>query len=419
MRAALLPCLSLIAMLVSSRSHAGALDSIMGTMAKNFNYSAAFLDAHPPLTAHSWAYLDAMGWMKGRVWDEQRISKSFHAGLSYGQLRNLSRKVLAGEPLTILAYGDSVTAKYSGCYPVSQNTSASSHPLHWHAKSSRLEPWDSQLCHQMPNFAWALSFLSLLNYTYPSRQPHRYINFGSSASTIQSHAENDCQGDFLPDHVDLCIIEHFPMVEDPKRVKLFAETHLHRLWLHNNGPVPVVYLNLFGFSQGNRISNPTEAAIDNCLRDPGRWSASTTCSNDCDPKKLFEGEPKASNATEYAEMEVHRVARHYGLASWSHKDLIQSLLADKVHTSHNLTSCELFSQLYLDPFHPRDGGRILLADVLFHYVSTGIEHYQKEVLSSEGPIHNIGSPLVPESMLVPIIDCFLAKPMELIEGKVS
>jgi hypothetical protein len=415
-----LPCLCLFFAMLLAMAPAMSIGQHNDTMAERYNYSDAFLNTRPPQTSHSWAYIDTLQWMKGRAWDEKSIRDSFPA-LNYGQLKNLSRKVLAGEPLTIVTYGDSVTASYSGCYPITQNASSSSHPNQFFFKATRLEPWDGELCDRIPNLPWMTSFLTLLNHTYPSRQPHRYINFGSSAATLLGHAENDCQSDFLPDQIDLCIVQHFSMLEDPKKLALYAETHLHRLWLHNKaGPVPVIYLNLFGFSQGNRASNPMEIAVDKCLRTSGRWSAVTTCSTDCDPHGFFIGEPKTSNATETAEAEAHRVAKHYGLASWSQKALIAALLADKVHTRHNLTSCELFSQLYIDPFHPKEGGRILLADVLFHYISTGIELYKKDGLSAAAPIHNIASPLVPESMLVPMIHCFQAKPMALtLDDKVS
>ena len=362
--------------------------------------------------------------MHGRLWDEEMILDAFLIK-DFGQLGGLSKKVLDGEQLTVLAYGDSITADFSGCYPAGAalNTSASSHPLHWafHAASLQpsSDPGDGGLrCDRIPNLAWMTSFLTLLNWTWPSKKPHRYVNFGSSASSLQSHAENDCQADFLPkEPPDLLIVEHLPMLygEGSKKVKLWAEIHLHRIFSHYNKVIPVIYLNLYGFSHGNFPSTLDEKLINYCLSNPPRWWGSpldTACVKECDPKRSFQGQPKVSNDSNLAEQEVHDVARHYGFASFSHKALLESIVETGALAGHNLTLCQLYSAIFQDSFHPREAGRVLIADALFAYISRGIESYMNSRMPSTG-VHDVGSPLVPESMVIPLIHCFLAKETKL------
>lgn len=133
----------------------------------------------------------------------------------------------------------------------------------------------------------------------------------------------------------------------------------------------------------------------NDTNDSVRAERSRNSSAICHPK----------NMTGTTERETDLSAHHYGAASLSFHNLLNSLLGSSKRG--NLTECGVLAAIYVDRVHPSILGSILLADMLTLYLAKAQRYYQaNKGVGRPGFFHQRVKPLNPSSMLIPRMKCY-------------
>ena len=152
---------------------------------------------------------------------------------------------------------------------------------------------------------------------------------------------------------------------------------------------------------------------DKCIRDV------SLCSTLCPDN--FSGLPSAGSNSTTGEVGTNNVATHYGAASLSYSNLIMALVRSPARG--NLSDCQFFANLFSDMLHPSGHGKMLLSDLLLSYISGAHEHFQKHSAAAGSLPHYHPreyqrgiSPLDPNSVLVPWMQCFGSMQHEIFGG---
>ena len=339
------------------------------------------------------------------MWDRRRLHDAL-VTKGYEQLRPLVERLLNGHKINVLILGDSIVEFHAGRYPPGSPRISPYRFIYDTQAIEEDEQHHTQAQCSDQLLSWGRSFMSLINETYPNAN-HHIFNLGISASNFLGWRSVTSCGNTIPSHVDLMVLEHLPLLESSETAALDAELLLHVLWGHLNAPLPaVLFMNLYrtpgGVEDYYAHMNDTEAKrrvrMRSCV---GSVSECPKCAG------LFDNLP--DEAMSKAESETHRVASHYGMASWSHRNFLEGLMKEGIPNKYNLSSCEFFASLYLDGTHPRELQNILFADVLFDYIQTAVELLGNTSAAASPPgLVNISSPIYKQSDAVPTAKCFNA-----------
>jgi hypothetical protein len=133
-----------------------------------------------PFDIRQWVYRDCKDCSyedsnKRRFWDRAALQRA--AGVAnYEQMRPFLDKLNAGQPVTVVAFGDSITATHGGCY---------------HRDTAHLRQHMQTLgsayvrghCTSVFKYRWASSFMHMINATWPHKD-HILVNNGIPATSL-------------------------------------------------------------------------------------------------------------------------------------------------------------------------------------------------------------------------------------------
>lgn len=167
----------------------------------------------------------------------------------------------------------------------------------------------------------------------------------------------------LPKRTDLLILEHYPLLEGASPLDL--ERLLHNLRLFFGGRLPpILFLNLMRAANA-MPHDPTAECISGPM---------SKCAPGQPCVAAFADRPWQGDIDHFRHNETQTVARHYGLSSLSHIHVVAHL-ARKLE-QQGINRCQLLCSLNMDPLHPREMGRILLADLLTDHVQRAVKWLQ-------------------------------------------
>jgi hypothetical protein len=144
------------------------------------------MPGHPriPFDIRQWAYKDCNNNCKPgdaesrRFWDRATLQRGI-AVANYEQMRPFLDKLNAGQPVTVVMFGDSITAGHGGCYHrdnahLKQHLQAlSSSYVRGHCISASAK------------YRWAKSLMDAINATWPHND-HILINNGIPATSLSA-----------------------------------------------------------------------------------------------------------------------------------------------------------------------------------------------------------------------------------------
>jgi hypothetical protein len=125
-----------------------------------------------PSDVNEWVYTDTSnldskhaGAVEHRFWDRAALKRATGA-VNYEQMRPFLEKLNRGEPVTAVAFGDSITASHAGCFHRDEVQ------LRQHMKVLG-STYMRGHCAGSFKWHWAASFMSIINATWPHRGEQR------------------------------------------------------------------------------------------------------------------------------------------------------------------------------------------------------------------------------------------------------
>jgi hypothetical protein len=281
----------------------------------------------------------------------------------------LLRRLDAGLPITVAAFGSSITSNNAGCFHSDVEflrSRVDNVPLNFMLNPPRT------LC--APDTFWRVGFASLflaaVNRTWPHPH-HLLLNIGMGAATLESVVDHTCLDEHTPPDVDLLMFEQYQAEKAPRTQKeprggVEAEKLYRQLQARRDAfmvaeaaggnatagapppqpePIPLFLLHYLDI---------VPHGPDACMRDWGR-----DCSNSgpdvCGANFAHFASPVGSVLRE-EHLEV--MAHYYGWSSFSVRNLVAGALRDGLHTARSFASeCHFLAALFADRIH----GTVLLA----------------------------------------------------------
>ena len=121
-----------------------------------------------PADVNRWIYKDVSnpeskheGAVERRFWDRAALKRAIGA-INYEQMRPFLQKLNRGEAVTVVAFGDSITASHAGCF----------HRDEAHLRQHMKVLGSTYMrghCVSTFKWHWAASFMSIINATWPHR----------------------------------------------------------------------------------------------------------------------------------------------------------------------------------------------------------------------------------------------------------
>ncbi len=306
-----------------------------------------------------------------RFWrqaDLRRLRNVAH----YDALRPLFSKLHAGLPITVAAFGSSITSNAGGCFHADIDTFRArlggAVPLNFIGNKLRsLCAFDSPY-----RAGFATQLMAAINKTWP-HAGHTLVNVGGGALTLSSFVHHKCLDELTPPDVDLFLFEQYQwerhaasLDERPgSEAELLYRQLLSRPGISANMSTDdaitrVTPLVLLHFVEAVEAGSPSAACVEN-------WGAkcATLCASGAGGFK-HSATPAARVARE-EQLDV--MAHYYGWSSFSVRNFVWSALRDGVHTALGLSECEFMGALFTDHIHPTLLGAWLLADAMIqHFV---------------------------------------------------
>lgn len=172
-------------------------------------------------------------------------------------------------------------------------------------------------------YGWLSIFMHTLNETWP-HPDHMLFNLGIPGHSYHNFAHDACIEPYLPDSVDLLILEHLPYLEpasSPGGTMASAEVLMHRLQVKLKMPsgafIPTIFLNMHRLK--DRLE-PDFEAVAKCIStiQPAMalYSTGSLCDTECPTQ--FADLPPAGGENAPAEVETNLLAARHDMVSLSY-----------------------------------------------------------------------------------------------------
>eukprot|EP00798_Chlamydomonas_sp_ICE-L_P025071 gene25071-10723_t len=244
------------------------------------NGSSSVYQPRLPLDMSHWDYVDKRS--IHRLWDLHDLPRAV-AHSNPSSLHTILRKLSAGEPITVVALGSSVTSDFGGCF----------------GREERIRDMVQIMSlvyyrHKCARHGWIRNMMQIINATWP-HEDHVVINNGLPGASGKTYASGTCMELNLPDQADLIIMEHHHGLEENTKV---MEHLLWRLNDHFDKKLPPFVL--------LSTMRPVETAEESrCMSDI------SLCPTNC-PNLTGYLIRKSFGDVQYGEDWLHSLALYYG-----------------------------------------------------------------------------------------------------------
>eukprot|EP00197_Chlamydomonas_leiostraca_P000253 CAMPEP_0202886252 /NCGR_PEP_ID=MMETSP1391-20130828/42080_1 /ASSEMBLY_ACC=CAM_ASM_000867 /TAXON_ID=1034604 /ORGANISM="Chlamydomonas leiostraca, Strain SAG 11-49" /LENGTH=649 /DNA_ID=CAMNT_0049569521 /DNA_START=113 /DNA_END=2062 /DNA_ORIENTATION=- len=300
---------------------------------------------------------------------------------AHAQLRPLLSKLHAGQPITVVAYGSSITQDYGGafhtgsCQALATRLGAESLPdWSWLYKEAR------GCCFGFADDeapGWLAMFMQMVNATFP-HPGHTVLNYGRSAYNLANFAHGACLSAHLPETLDLVVLESFEFIPGAE-----LEALVWRLIRHytSHGKQAPAFIHI---TSGAIMNAETSHQEEECLRD------SSLCETSCGAPRPYVHDLAPLLFTEdMKQYEMLAVAQYYSFTHINHRQFLWSMLRDGAHvamharnnpTAHPqlgpapMSACRFLAGIHSDNIHLDAMGRLLYADYLMNALVSAEEY---------------------------------------------
>eukprot|EP00798_Chlamydomonas_sp_ICE-L_P017897 gene17897-24289_t len=183
------------------------------------NGSSSVYQPRLPLDMSHWDYVDKVPRfphqpkieLPDRLWALHDLPRAV-AHSNPSSLHAMLRKLSAGEPITVVALGSSVTSDFGGCF----------------GREERIQDMVEIMSlvyprHKCGWHGWIHCMMHIINATWP-HEDHVLINNGLPGATGKTYGSGTCMELNLPDQADLIIMEHH--AADEAATKLMEQLQL-------------------------------------------------------------------------------------------------------------------------------------------------------------------------------------------------
>jgi hypothetical protein len=300
-----------------------------------------------------------------RLWTQADLRR-LRGATHYAGMLPLLRRLDAGLPITVAAFGSSIASNHAGCFHSDLGFLRSridNLPLNFHMNPDRT------IC--APESLWRVGFASLfmatVNRTWP-HAGHLLVNVGMGATTLSSVTDHTCLDEHTPPDVDLLLFEQYQQESGAHTANERSGVEVEKLYRQlqarrdafeaenaadGNAPIPVFLLNYMEI-----VSFPMNV----CIIDWGRMCGTDTL---CGFNFSHMASP-VGNVLREEHLEV--MANYYGWSSFSVRNLASSWLRDGAHTAAGLSECQFLATLFRDRIHSTPLLAWMMADALVQHL---------------------------------------------------
>lgn len=282
-----------------------------------------------------------------RFWNEGLLREGVVVS-GHNQLHGLLNKLHSGKPITVAAFGTSISDN-GGCFHRSvKHLAGAVGMLRWSEEEAEKKCSSTQA-------GYLNNFMTVINSTFP-HPDHLLVNNAVPGYTPGSYANGFCWEFYIPRRPDLMILEQLVNLLQPVNE---LERFLHRMrtaW----GYLPPTILTL---NMRTHTDDATGGRPSCVTGDP------TRC-NEQHCQELYKVFPPLRAYSEQpGEEATHMAAGYYGFSSLSVRSLYNAWAREGLLERLNMSSCQMLNHLYGDPMHPRGLGQALLADTLLAHLA--------------------------------------------------
>ncbi|KAG2488905.1 hypothetical protein HYH03_012535 [Edaphochlamys debaryana] len=270
------------------------------------------------------------------------------------QFVELIRKLEAGQPINVVAWGSSVTAEFAGCYSETGRTFM--RPAGVPRSCDLVDQPTAVSDEQRFATGWGTLLMRLVNDTWPHAN-HSFANNGRAGSPLDFYAAASCGESMLPDPLDLLILENMGGASSPAMIELTMRMAIHSAHVaHPGGPRPAIILLNSNYVVETDNSRGVWAL---CM---GHYTCNTSCAPDGPhPFQHIVGQ-LMPGSTEPQSLELGAL---YGIDVLPYNTWLHMLMRDGSLPSQGVGACEELGKLFSDSVHPRMLGRHMLGELLF------------------------------------------------------
>ena len=312
-----------------------------------------------------------------RLWSQADLRR-LRGATHYSGLLPLLQRLDAGLPITVAAFGSSITSNFGGCF---------------HADiaflRSRVENLPSNFLGNVartmcaPDSAWRVGFASLfmaaVNRTWPHQQ-HLLLNIGMGATTLSSVVDHTCLDEHTPPDVDLLLFEQYQEEREPQKLGKRNGVEAERLYRQlqarrdaflaanttNNEndskiamrapgvPIPLFLLNFMEV-----VGGPAETCLSNWGKECG--GPLLACS-----RNFTHRVSPVHSVLREEHLDV--MAHYYGWSSFSVRTMVAGALRDGLHTASGMSECQFLGYLFYDHIHCTALLAWMLADAMVQHL---------------------------------------------------